>query len=81
MMQVFVYISHNFYIPSAARWHVHKHFKKIAEVWQQVQFTLLPIHTGQAGASREPECCHSQDTVKKTRGICQPQTGWDKQET
>lgn len=24
-MQVFVYLSHNFYIPSAARWHVHKH--------------------------------------------------------
>lgn len=24
-MQVFVYLSHDFYIPSAARWHVHKH--------------------------------------------------------
>lgn len=48
---------------------------KNAKVPQQVQFTLLPTRTGQAGVLREPECCHSSGAVKKTWCVCQPQTG------
>lgn len=64
-MQVFLYLSCDFYIPSAARRDVHKHFKKNAKVPKQAHFTVLPTHTGQAGAPREPECCHSLGAVKK----------------
>lgn len=45
------------------------------------QGTWLPTRTGQAGASWEPESCHSWGAGKKTWGVRQPQTGWDKQAT
>lgn len=45
------------------------------------QGLLLPTRTGQAGASWEPESCHSWGAGKKTGGVRQPQTGWDKQAT
>lgn len=45
------------------------------------QGVWLPTRTGQAGASWEPESCHSWGAGKKTWGVRQPQTGWDKQAT
>lgn len=55
-------------------------------VWKKAQVPsesglLLPTRTGQAGASWEPESCHSWGAGKKTWGVRQPQTGWDKQAT
>lgn len=55
--------------------------KKSVKIPQQVQLIRLPTRTGQADASWEPERCHSWDAVKKTWGVRQPQTGWDKQAT
>lgn len=45
------------------------------------QGVWLPTRTGQAGAPWEPESCHSWGAGKKTWGVRQPQTGWDKQAT
>lgn len=66
-------------VTCAARWPVINRLK--SPRGPASQGLLLPTRTGQAGASWEPESCHSWGAGKKTGGVRQPQTGWDKQAT
>lgn len=78
-VQVFLYLSCDFYIPSAARWHVHKHFKKMPRSHSKSSLhCYLPVvvrlvHQGSLSAAIV------RVLWRKHRGVRQPQTGWDKQ--